>query len=114
MGARGGCRRGLESADGFVRSLLADDPTLADLLDDFVAGLPARMAAVATALEAGALDRVASLAHSAKGATASYGFPGLAALALRLEEAARAGDAAAAGAAASDLAAGCAAAVAGR
>jgi len=111
---RGGSGGGTGGPDGFSRSLLAEDPVVAALLDEFLDGLPARMAAVSAALAAGALDRVQTLAHATKGATASYGFPGLARLAARLEEAARAGDLPAAQAAAADLASGCAAARAAR
>lgn len=96
-----------DKPDGLSRSLLADDPVVGELLGDFLAGLPARVAAMTAALEGGELERVRTLAHAAKGATASYGFPGLSLLAARLEEAARQGDLGAARAAAAELETAC-------
>ena len=70
----------------------ADDPELAALVQDFVAKLPDRAAAIADAQHAGGCTTVARLAHQLVGAAACYGFPAVASAARRVEDLAKAGD----------------------
>ena len=70
-------------------SELGGDPELRELLSEFVATLPARVAALAAA--AGDLGRMAALAHQLKGAAGSYGFPTITEAVGRLEAMAKNG-----------------------
>jgi HPt (histidine-containing phosphotransfer) domain-containing protein len=69
-----------------IRSLFADDPEMAELVQRFVAALPSRIAKLREA----AADPVARgffqrLAHQLAGAAGGYGFPQLSDAARRLE-----------------------------
>ena len=70
-------------------SELGHHPELRELLSEFVATLPARVAALAAA--AGDLGRMAALAHQLKGAAGSYGFPAITEAVGRLEAMAKNG-----------------------
>jgi CheY-like chemotaxis protein/HPt (histidine-containing phosphotransfer) domain-containing protein len=94
-----------------LRSQFAEDPDLAGVLIKFVNGLPAQVEAMRRAMAAGRNEELQRLAHRLKGAGGSYGYPVLTDAALSLEDAARAGDAEAAGMALGRVAAVCAAAV---
>lgn len=61
------------------------DPDLAELLPEYVQESRAAVGRLAADIEAGAFERVERVAHRLKGSGASYGFPGLTALATRLE-----------------------------
>jgi len=90
-GAEGAAAGG---ADGpIVQSELADDPELADILGEFVAGLPERVQAMRNALAHNALEELRRSAHQLKGAAGGYGYPSLTQAARGLEAAAKAGDA---------------------
>ena len=75
-------------ADVFV-SPLAGDPELRELIEQFVAELPERLARMRSAACADNLPEVGRLAHQLKGAGGSYGFPQISAAARELERAAR-------------------------
>lgn len=69
----------------------ADDPELLPMIRDYVAELPARIAEVRQALDAGVLDRVSSLAHQLRGVGGSYGYPDLTESGGLIEDAIREG-----------------------
>ena len=79
-----------------VRSLCTDDDELAGILGEFVAGLPEQVEAMRRALHAREYADLQRFAHRLKGAGGSYGYPMLTDAAKVLEEAAGAGDFAAA------------------
>jgi signal transduction histidine kinase/DNA-binding NarL/FixJ family response regulator len=81
---------------GPIASEFAADADLADIIQEFVAGLPAQVQAMHDALASGAPAELRRLAHCLKGAGGSYGYPCLTEEARRLEAAAGAGDNAAA------------------
>ncbi|MCX5656197.1 MAG: response regulator [Planctomycetota bacterium] len=80
-----------------IRSQYAADPDLAEVLGQFVAGLPGQIEAMSRAAQAGRREELQRLAHRLKGAGGSYGYPSLTEAARELEVAARAGDVEAAG-----------------
>jgi len=73
-----------------ISSQWADDSELANILNDFVEGLPAKLAAMRAALAANCYDEVRRTAHQLKGAGGGYGYPGLTEAARGLENAAQA------------------------
>lgn len=75
-----------------IRSPYANDPDVAEVLAQFVAGLPAQVESMSRAAQAGRREELQRLAHRLKGAGGSYGYPPLTEAARCLEEAARAGD----------------------
>ncbi|MCH9033628.1 MAG: Hpt domain-containing protein [Planctomycetes bacterium] len=76
-----------ESAYGPLTSeLVADDPSLADLVAEFVDGLHARAQAIQKAIDAQAFDTIESLSHQLKGAGGGYGYPALSQTAAQLEQ----------------------------
>ena len=70
-------------------SELADDPDMAELLEQFLADLPGRVDAIGVALDDNDQAHVASLAHQLKGAAGGYGFPTISDAARTLESGAR-------------------------
>jgi HPt (histidine-containing phosphotransfer) domain-containing protein len=68
-----------------IHSSLASDPVLGEMVAQFVAELPSRVAWLQRHLDAGDWEAFRRAAHQLKGAAASYGFDGLAPHALRLE-----------------------------
>ncbi len=70
-------------ADQPIRSSLAADPEMVDLVELFVRELPQRVAALEAAASAG--DGLRRLAHQLKGAGSGYGFAELSAAAAALE-----------------------------
>ncbi len=82
---------------GQVGELIDLDETravLADFVGMFTTQAPARIAEMRDALGRGDLDRVASVAHSLKGASGNLGAKWVAETARRLEHAGRAGNSA--------------------
>ena len=75
-----------------LMSQYAGDSDLAEVLDQFVAGLPRQIEAMSRAAHAGRREELQRLAHRLKGAGGSYGYPSLTEAARKLEEAARTGD----------------------
>ena len=94
-----------------IFSEFADDPDMADMIDGFVAGLPARLKAMREALAGNHCEELQRLAHQLKGAGGSYGYPSLTDAASILEDAAKARDLEAANLALSELGALCRAVV---
>jgi len=75
-----------------IRSQFADDPDMTEVIDVFVARLPANIAAMSEALGNNCFDELRRLAHQLKGAGGGYGYPSLTDQALSLERAAKAED----------------------
>ena len=71
-------------------SELAGNPDLAELVEMFVGGLPARVEAIERACAAQDLDTLAGLAHQLKGSAGGYGFPLITEAAANLEQSAKA------------------------
>lgn len=68
-----------------IRSEFADDPDMLELVEEFVAELPTRMATLREAFESGEVEPVTRLMHQLAGASGGYGFPALGDVARRLE-----------------------------
>ena len=73
-----------------ISSRWADDPELANILKDFVEGLPGKLVAMREALANNCFDEVRRIAHQLKGAGGGYGYPALTEAARGLENAAKA------------------------
>ena len=69
-----------------VSHLLEDDPDLRDIVEEFVAALPERVEELRRAYEALDWDQLTMLAHRLKGASGSYGYPDLSAVAANMEQ----------------------------
>ena len=52
----------------------ADDPDMAELVDEYVANMPKRVNAIRDALAQGEMDQLNTLAHQVKGSAGGYGF----------------------------------------
>lgn len=73
-----------------VSELVESDPDLADLVEEFVAGLGQRVQRMCTAVEKADYDDLRTAAHQLKGSAGGYGYPALTTVAAKLEtEAAR-------------------------
>jgi HPt (histidine-containing phosphotransfer) domain-containing protein len=57
-----------------LRSSLAGDPDMAELVDMFLEELPQRLTVLTTAVDAGDIETLRRLAHQLKGAAGGYGF----------------------------------------
>jgi response regulator RpfG family c-di-GMP phosphodiesterase len=79
-----------------IQSQYADDPELADIIGEFVEGLPKTISAMREALANNHHEGLQRLAHQLKGAGGGYGYPQLTDAAKVLEDAAKAKDAEAA------------------
>jgi PAS domain S-box-containing protein len=86
-----------------IQSEYADDPDIADILDEFVAGLGGAVASMRNALANNHHEGLQILAHKLKGAGGGYGYPQLTETATILEDAAKAKDGGAARLAMNDL-----------
>ncbi len=71
-------------------SELCDDPDFTELVDAFLAGLPAKVTRLEQAFNTGALLDLARLAHQLKGAAGGYGYPSISEAARHVEQYARA------------------------
>lgn len=58
-----------------LRSEFADDPDMAELVDEFVQELGSRIEAIRAAFETEDASRLKTIAHQLKGAAGGYGFP---------------------------------------
>ena len=96
-----------------IRSEYANDPDLADILDEFVTGLGDTVSAMREAIANNHHEKLHGLAHQLKGSGGGYGYPQLTNAAKVLEDAANAKDAEAAKLAFSELCALCKAVEAG-
>lgn len=74
-----------------IHSLFATDDDFADLLREFVQGLPNRQQSLKDCVENGELERLTRIVHQLKGACGGYGFPSLTHAARALEEQLRTG-----------------------
>lgn len=68
-----------------LTSELEGDPDMQELVDEFLAELPQRVAAVQTAFDQGNHVVLARIAHQLKGACAGYGYPTIGLAAAKLE-----------------------------
>lgn len=68
-----------------IHSSLATDPQLREMVEQFVAEMPSRVAWLQRHGDAGDWESLRRAAHQMKGAAASYGFDRLTPLALGLE-----------------------------
>lgn len=75
--------------DKLVSDLLADDPDVFDLVEEFVEGLSRRLNELRHAFEQQDWDSLTKLAHQLKGAGGSYGYADLSRLAKTMEGAFR-------------------------
>lgn len=69
-----------------IHSSLASDPVLAEMVEQFVAEMPSRVAWLERQFEQGAWDALKRAAHQMKGAAGSHGFDALTPYAVRLEK----------------------------
>ena len=74
-------------------SELAGDPVMAELVEEFVAELPARVRSIQLACAEADLDTLTRLAHQLKGSAGGYGFPTITDAARDAEQLAKAGTA---------------------
>ena len=70
-----------------LRSELADDPDMMELVELYVADMPERVAALEAHWSASEKENVRRLAHQLKGASSGYGFPSIGEVAKQLETA---------------------------
>ena len=68
-----------------IHSPLASDPELGELVEQFVAEMPGRVAWLRRHLDAGDWESLRRAVHQMKGAAGSYGFDGVTPYARRLE-----------------------------
>jgi HPt (histidine-containing phosphotransfer) domain-containing protein len=69
-----------------VSQLLVEDAGLRDIVEEFVAALPGRLAELKQAYSMLDWDMLTMLAHRLKGASGSYGYPDLSQLAAQMEQ----------------------------
>lgn len=69
-----------------ILSRYAADEDWQDLLREFVAAVPQRVAAVNQAIETRDIETLKTLVHQLKGACGSYGFDAITPITLRLED----------------------------
>lgn len=74
----------MEITDDFNPEM--DDPELADLVREYLRGMPAQVQAIREHAEKGNLPDCRKLAHQLKGSGGMYGFPGFTALGARIEQ----------------------------
>jgi HPt (histidine-containing phosphotransfer) domain-containing protein len=74
-----------QSARPAIHSSLASDPLLSEMVQQFVAEMPNRVALLERQFDAGDWQALKRAAHQLKGAAGSYGFDELTPHALRLE-----------------------------
>ena len=71
--------------------LVREDPSCADLVEEFLAGLATRLKSMETAIRDADLTTLRTAAHQLKGSGGGYGYPELTRLAAELEQVAKAG-----------------------
>ncbi len=81
-----------DQAEQTIQSKFDDDPALAEVIDQFVAGLPGQAKQMRSALANGCFQELRRLGHQLSGAGGSYGYPALSDVGARLEDAAEASD----------------------
>jgi HPt (histidine-containing phosphotransfer) domain-containing protein len=70
-----------------IRSLYADDPDMAEIIEEFAADAPERAARLERLLASEETKELRTLAHQLKGAGGGYGFPQVTEAAAKLERA---------------------------
>ena len=78
-------------SDQLISELVRNDPSMSDIVSEFVAGLVGRVRELRSAHEQLDFARMAMLAHRLKGAGGSYGYPTISTLATEMERDFRAG-----------------------
>ncbi len=68
-----------------LTSAFIDDPDMIELVEAFVADLPARIDSIIAAVSAQSITDVGRLTHQLKGAAGGYGFPTLGEAARKIE-----------------------------
>lgn len=68
-----------------LRSDLADDPDMSEVLELFICELPRRVETVLNAWTTGEVQGLKRIAHQLKGSCAGYGFPTIGSAAERVE-----------------------------
>ncbi len=74
-----------------ILSIYEDDPDMLEIVREFVAELPNRVAALESHLANGDMPELQTLAHQLKGAGGGYGFPQITEVAAVLEQAVKEG-----------------------
>lgn len=74
-----------------LKSELASDPEIGELVEQFVTELPERVDVLLAAYREGDTIRVRTIAHQLKGAAGGYGFPTIGDAAKQLEQCLRSG-----------------------
>jgi len=69
-----------------LRSTLANDPEMSELVELFVSELPQRVGAIESAWNNGKVDDLRRLSHQLRGSSASYGFAPLGQAAGQVED----------------------------
>lgn len=69
-----------------IRSRLAGDSGLADVIASFVNAIPGRVQSIRTCIEQQDKDELCKLIHQLKGVCGSYGFDAITPLAVQLEK----------------------------
>lgn len=77
---------GKSASDRIVSQLVAEDPSFADLVSEYLRGLSAQVGTLRSALRAGELDSLRTIAHQLKGSGGAHGFPLLTQKAAVLED----------------------------
>ena len=72
-----------------IRSIFEDDPDMVEIVQEFAAEIPGRVAELEAALAAGDLGQIKTIAHQLKGAGGGYGFQPITDVAGALEHAVR-------------------------
>lgn len=73
------------TANVLISQLVADDPDMIDLVEEFVGGLETRLADLKAAHARNDYEQLKTLAHQLKGAGGSYGYPQISELAANVE-----------------------------
>ncbi|MGP1272099.1 MAG: Hpt domain-containing protein [Phycisphaerales bacterium] len=81
---------GREQTAGSLRSKYADDPDMAELIEEFAASMPERVSAIVAGAASGDLAGLIHASHQLKGAGGGYGFAPVSEVAGALESALRA------------------------
>lgn len=69
-----------------LRSELASDPDMAELIEMFLSELPQRLAAFEAAVKGGEVETLRRLAHQLRGAAAGYGYASIGTAAGSIED----------------------------
>lgn len=80
-----------DSAESICSELVREDPSFADIVEEFLLGLPQRLEQLETAVAEADFAGLRRCAHQLKGSGSGYGYPALTDLAARVEHDALAG-----------------------